>query len=91
MEKKECLTRSEEDLDEKEKKARMDVEVADELSNEALSELDDALSSTPLNKTSVTVAKMMLDTAKEKCQKAMDSLDNIRSKRNHLMRQSTNC
>ena len=34
MEKKECLTRSEEDLDEKEKKARMDVE-ADELLNEA--------------------------------------------------------
>ena len=79
MEKK-CLTRSEEDLDEKEKKARMDVEVADELLNEASSKLDDALSSTPLNKTSVTVAKMMLDTAKEKHQKAMDSLDNIRKK-----------
>ena len=81
MEKKECLTRSEEDLDEKEKKARMDVEVADELLNEASSKLDDALSSTPLNKTSVTVAKMMLDTAKEKCQKAMDSLDNIRKQK----------
>ena len=84
MEKKECLTRSEEDLDEKEKKARMDVEVADELLNEASSKLDDALSSTPLNKTSVTVAKMMLDTAKEKCQKAMDSLDNIRKQKKSL-------
>ena len=84
MEKKECLTRSEEDLDEKEKKARMDVEVADELLNEASSKLDDALSSTPLNKTSVTVAKMMLDTAKEKCQKAMDSLDNIRQQKKSL-------
>ena len=84
MEKKESLTRSEEDLDEKEKKARMDVEVADELLNEASSKLDDALSSTPLNKTSVTVAKMMLDTAKEKCQKAMDSLDNIRKQRKSL-------
>ena len=30
MEKKESLTRSEEDLDDKEKKARMDVEVADD-------------------------------------------------------------
>ena len=30
-----------------------------------------------LNKTGVTVAKMMLDTAKGKHQKAMDSLDNI--------------
>ena len=56
MEKKESLIRNE-DLDEKEKKARMDLEVADEPLNEALSKLDDALSSTPLNKTSVTVAK----------------------------------
>ena len=62
----------------------MDVEVADELLNEASSKLDDALSSTPLNKTSVTVAKMMLDTAKEKCQKAMDSLDNIRKQKKSL-------
>ena len=63
----------------KEKKARMDVEVADELLNEASSKLDDALvKHTFSTKTSVTVAKMMLDTAKEKCQKAMDSLDNIR-------------
>ena len=91
MEKKECLTRSEEDLDEKEKKARMDVEVADELLNEASSKLDDALSSTPLNKTSVTVAKMMLDTAKEKCQRLWTPWIISESKRNHLMRQSTNC
>ena len=37
MEKKESLTISEEDLDEKERKARMDLEVADELLNEASS------------------------------------------------------
>ena len=36
------------------------------------------------NKTGVTVAKMMLDTAKEKCQKAMDSLDNTRKKKKSL-------
>ena len=77
VEKKESLTRSEEDLDEKEKKASMDIEVADGLLNEASSKLDDALSSTPLNKTSGTVSKMMLDSAKEKHQKAVDSLDNI--------------
>ena len=35
-------------------------------------------------KPSVTVAKMMLDTAKEKCQKAMDSLDNIRKQKKSL-------
>ena len=78
-------------MDEKEKKARMDVEVADELLNEASSKLDDALSSTPLNKTGVIVAKMMLDTAKEKHQKAMDPWIISERKRNHLMRQSTNC
>ena len=77
MEKKEPLTRSEEDLDEKEKKVRMDVEVTDELLNEASSKLDDVLSSTSLNKTSYS-CQMMLDTANKKHQKAMDSLDNIR-------------
>ena len=75
----------------KKKKARMDVEVADGLLNEASSKLDDALSSTSLNKTSVTVAKMMLDTAKEKCQKAMTPWIISEKKRNHLMRQNTNC
>ena len=69
-------------MDEKERKARIDIEVADELLNEASSKLDDALSSTLLNKTSVAVAKMMLDIAKEKGQKAMDSLDNIRKQKN---------
>ena len=68
-------------MDEKEKKARMDVEVADELLDDASSKLDDALSCTPLNKTSVSVAKMMLDTTKEKCKKAIDSLDNIRKQK----------
>ena len=82
--KKESLTRSEEDLNETEKKARMDVEAADKLLDEASSKLDDVLSSTSLNKISVTVAKLMLDTAKEKCQKAMDSLDNIRKQMKSL-------
>ena len=58
--------------------------VADELLNEASSKLDDALSSKLLNKTSVTIAKMMLDTAREKHQKAMDSLDNIRKQKKSL-------
>ena len=62
----------------------MVVEVADKLLNEASSKLYNTLSSTPLNITGVTVAKMMLDTAKEKCQKAMDSLDNIRKQKKSL-------
>ena len=54
--------------------------MADELLNDATSKIDAALSSTPLNKESVTVAKMMLDTAKGKCQQAMDPLNSIREK-----------
>ena len=66
IEKKESLARNEEDLNEQETKARADLKAADELLNDATSKLDAALSSTPLNKQSVTVAKMMLDTAKSK-------------------------
>ena len=66
-----------EDLNEQETKARADLKAADELLNDATSKLHAALSSTPLNKQSVTVAKMMLDTTKSKCQQAMDLLDSI--------------
>ena len=54
--------------------------------NDATSKLDAALSSTPLNKQGVTVAKMMLDTAKRKCKQAMDFLDSIRDKQKSLGR-----
>ena len=68
IEKKESLTRNEEDLNEEEAKARADLKAAGELLNDATSKLDAALSSTHLNKQSVTVAKIMLDTAKSKHQ-----------------------
>ena len=67
IEKKESLARNEEDLNEHATKARADLKAADELLNDATSKLDAALSSTPLNKQSITVAKMMLETAKSKC------------------------
>ena len=86
IEKKESLARNEEDLNEQETKARTDLKAADELLNDATSKLDAALASTPLNKQSVTVAKMMLDTAKSKCQQAMDLLDSIREKQKPLDR-----
>ena len=71
-------------MNEKEIKARNELKVADELLNEASAKLNDALSSTPINKNSVTVAKMMLDTTKEKCEKAMDCLDSVRKQKKSL-------
>ena len=62
-------------------KARNYLEVADELLNGASAKLNDAPSSTPINKNSVTVSKMMLDTAKEKCEKAMNCLDSVRKQK----------
>ena len=52
--------------------------------SEASSELNYTLSSTPLNKQSITVAHVMLEIAKSKCQQAMDSLDKIRKKQKYL-------
>ena len=50
-------------------KIRADVEAADELLKEATAKLNSALETKPLNKQSVTVAQMMLETAttKRKC------------------------
>jgi len=47
---------------------------ADELLSDATAKLHDALSATALNKQSVNVATMMLDTAKTKRDQAMQSL-----------------
>ena len=69
IEKKESLARNEEDLNEWETNAGVDLKAPDEILNDATSRLDAALSSTPLNKQSITVAKMMLDTAKSQCHK----------------------
>ena len=84
LEKRESLARDEEDLNEQEVQARAHLEAADELLNDATSKLDEALSAKPLNKQSVTVAKMMLDTAKTKCQEAMECLDKVRKKQKSL-------
>ena len=67
---------------EQEEKDRVDLEAADELFNEASSKLNHSLSSTPLNKLSVTVAQMMLETAKAKCR-------NVERSRNIWKRQHT--
>ena len=69
---------SEEDLNKQEDKAREDLEAADELLNHATTKLQDALSGESLNKNSIAVAQMMLETAKAKCTEIMDHLADIR-------------
>ena len=79
-ERNQFLVRSEEEFGEHETKARTDFEAADVCLNDTTLKLDDTLSSTPLGKKSVTVVKIMLDTAKTKFQHASDPLDKIRKK-----------
>ena len=84
VQQKETLARSEEELNEEEVKIRADVEAADELLKEAKAKLNSALETKSLNKQSVTVAQMMLETATTKREKAMKQLDRIRNKQKSL-------
>ena len=84
IEKKKSLAMSEEDLNKQEDKAREDLKAADELLNDATTKLQDALSGESLNKNSIAVAQMMLETAKAKCTEIMDHLADIRQKQKSL-------
>ena len=75
---KESLAKSEEDLHEQGRTAREELKAADELLKDAKTKLDEALSFASVNKTSVSVARMMLDTATTKCEEAITKLDKIR-------------
>ena len=55
-------------------KIRADVEAADELLKEATAKLNSALETKPLNKQSVTVAQMMLETATTKRRKCNEAV-----------------
>ena len=81
---KKSLAKSEEELTRKEAEVRADVDAADELLNDATSKLHDALSGSSVNKQSISVASMMLDTAKTKREQAMQRLDKVREKRKSL-------
>ena len=84
LEQKKSLAKSEEDLSEHEAQARQESEAADELLNDARLKLSEALACTHLNKNSVTVAQMMLETAEKKRKEAMGNLDNTRKKQKSL-------
>ena len=59
---------------------KANLKAADELMSDATSKLHDALSATAVNKQTVNVATMMLDTAKTKQDQAMQSLKKNRTK-----------
>ena len=77
---KQSLHESEDTLMEEEETVKAELKAADELLSDATSKLHDALSSTAVNKQSVNVATMMLDTAKNKRNQAMQSLEKIGKK-----------
>ena len=56
------------------------MKAVDELMNDVTSKLHDAISATAVNKQTVNVATMMLDTAKTKQDQAMQSLEKTRTK-----------
>ena len=76
-EKKEFLARSEEELNDQEQKAREELYAADELVNDAKLKLCDVLSSTLVNKSSIAVVKMMLDTSTTKHEDSMGTQGKI--------------
>ena len=84
VQQKETHAKSEEELNEEEVKIRADVEAADQLLKEATAKLNSALETKLLNKQSVTVAQMMLETATTKRENAMKQLDKIWNKQKSL-------
>ena len=89
VQQKENLAKSEEERNEEEVKIRADVEAADELLKEATAKLNSALETKLLNKQSVTVAQMMLETATTKRENAMKQI-RYGISRSLLIRQHTN-
>ena len=75
---------NEDTLMREEEVVKVDLKVADELISDATSKLHDALSATAVNKQTVNVATMMLDTPKTKQDQAMQSLEKIGQKRKLL-------
>ena len=76
---RQSLQDSEDTLMQEEEVVKADLKAADELMSDATSKLHDALSATDVNKQTVNVATMMLDTAKTKRGQAMHSLPRRRS------------
>ena len=84
LQQKEALAKSEKERNEEEVKIRVDVEVADEMLKEATAKLNSALKTKLLNKQSVTVTQMILETATTKRENIMTQFDKIWNKQKSL-------
>ena len=84
MKSRDSLAKNEADILKDEKKAREDLEAADELLSDATPKLHDAFSASTVNRQSVSVATMMLDTARNKQEQAMQQLEAVAEKRKSL-------
>ena len=84
MKSRDSLAKNEADILKDEKKAREDLEAAEELLSDATSKLHDVLSASTVNRQSVSVAIMMLDTARNKREQAMQQLKVVSKKRKSL-------
>ena len=83
MKSRDSLAKNEADILKDEKKARKDLEAADELLSDVTSKLHDALSASTVNRRSVSVATMV-DTARNKREQAMQQLKVVSEKRRSL-------
>ena len=81
---RDSLAKNEADILKDEKKAREDLEAADKLLSDVTSKLDDALSASTVNRQSVSVATMVLDTARNKREQAVQQLKAGGEKRKSL-------
>ena len=81
---RQSLQESEHTLMHQEEVVKAELKAADELLSDATLKLHETLSATAINKQSVNVATMMLDTAKTKRDQAMQSLQKIGDKRKLL-------
>ena len=70
MKSRDSLAKNEADILKDEKKAREDLEAADELLSDATSKLHDALSASTVNRQSVSVATLTLDNARNRREQA---------------------
>ena len=81
---RDSLAKNDADILKDEKKAREDLEAADELLSGATSKLHDVISASTVNRQSVNVGTMMLDTARNKRERAMQQLKAVVEKRKSL-------
>ena len=84
MKSRDSLAKNEMDILKDEKKAREDLEAEDELLSDATSKFHDALSASTVNRQSVSVTTMILDTVRNKREQAMQQLKAVGEKRKSL-------